>query len=602
MSHFSEQVQITIEGFSQNVIYYNLQLSQKMADHHHFSFFWQYTGKPIIEPQDQEKAFSNYIGSEVIFTFKVNGIRLMSKGRITKLGSLDEDGSPSGLQVSGISHTITLDDMPKSRIFLEKNLQQIGLEIFAEESSGEFYQRESIVPTYIKEFKFKTQYNETNFDFLKRLSQRYAQWFYFDGMRMQFGKIKNTNIRLLNESSLHNFSIEANLVSQKTSFSGYDYTTASNLKNGAEKTSQGSRDRFASIANFKQPYIVRPGLENGAYTNNAQNKQDIEEMVKMQTAGHDANSIFYSGTSYLPIGLGQTFTIENKTVEHHLLAIEVVHRSEVNGNYTCEFKAIPADVAAPHYTNVNAFAAAESQSAKVIDNNDPEKLGRVKVQYNWYTYASKSEWMRVAQSYGGSGKGNYFRPEIGEEVQVSFEGSNTDCPYVSACFYNGMEKPDFFDPKNLIKGLKMKFGQMLKFVEKTGIWLSDPSGNEIHLDEENKNINTTTPETFTIRAKNIVFEATESITVKAGTNILETAGINKTLQVGGILDTQVIGSNLLHVKGDFHEQIDGDLHSETKQDRNTISHSDFTSLSQENAEFHSKNDIQNNSTEDTTQN
>jgi uncharacterized protein involved in type VI secretion and phage assembly len=210
--------------------------------------------------------------------------------------------------------------------------------------------------------------------------------------------------------------------------------------------------------------------------------------------------------------------------------------------------------------------------------------------------------MRVAQSYGGSGKGNYFRPEIGEEVQVSFEGSNTDCPYVSACFYNGMEKPDFFDPKNLIKGLKMKFGQMLKFVEKSGIWLSDPSGNEIHLDEENKNINTTTPETFTIRAKNIVFEATESITVKAGTNILETAGINKTLQVGGILDTQVIGSNLLHVKGDFHEQIDGDLHSETKQDRNTISHSDFTSLSQENAEFHSKNDIQNNSTEDTTQN
>ncbi|MCP2029656.1 uncharacterized protein involved in type VI secretion and phage assembly [Flavobacterium sp. HSC-32F16] len=602
MSQFSEQVQISIEGFTQNVIYYNFELSQKMADHHYFSFFWQYTGKPIIEPHDQEKAFSNYIGSEVIFTFKVKGIRLMSKGRITKLGSLDEDGSPAGLLVFGTSHTIALDDRPKSRIFLEKNLQQIGLEIFAEESSGEFYQRESIVPTYTKEFKFKTQYNETNFDFLKRLSQRYAQWFYFDGMRMQFGKIKNTDIRIVNESSLHKLNIEANLISQKASFGGYDYTNASNIKNGAEKTTQGSRDRFASIAGFKQPYIVRPGLENGAYTNNAQNKAEIEEMVKMQTAGHDANSIFYSGTSYFPIGLGQTFTIENKTVEHHLLAVEIVHRSEVNGNYTCDFKAIPADVTAPHYTNVNVFAIAESQSAVVIDNNDPEKIGRIKVQYNWYTYASKSEWMRVAQSYGGSGKGNYFIPEIGEEVQVSFEGSNTDCPYVSACFYNGMEKPDFFDPKNLIKGLKMKFGQMLKFVEKAGIWLSDPSGNEIHLDEETKSTTLTVPETLTLNCKNLVINATESIITNAGTNILETAGINKTLQVGGIMDTQVTGDNLLHVKGAFHEQIDGDLHSETKQDRNTISHSDFTSQSNENAEFHSKNDIQNNSTEDTTQN
>ena len=114
MSQFSEQVQISIEGFTQNVIYYNLELSQKMADHHYFSFFWQYTGKPIIEPHDQEKAFSNYIGSEVIFTFKsLTGIRLMSKGIITELSSIDADGSPAGLHVSGVSHSIVIDDIKK---------------------------------------------------------------------------------------------------------------------------------------------------------------------------------------------------------------------------------------------------------------------------------------------------------------------------------------------------------------------------------------------------------------------------------------------------------------------------------------------------------
>jgi type VI secretion system secreted protein VgrG len=602
MSKFSEQVHITIEGFTQNVIYYNLELSQKMADHHHFSFFWQYTGKPIIAPQDQEKAFSNYIGSEVIFTFKVKGIRLMSKGRITKLGSIDLHGSPAGLHVTGTSHTIALDDMPKSRIFREKSLQQIGLEIFAEENSGEFYQREAIVPTYTKEFSFKTQYNETSFDFLKRLSARYAQWFYFDGMRMQFGQIKNTEIKLINESSLHNFGIEANLVSHKTSFSSYDYNSASRIKNGAEKTSEGSRDRFASLAVFKQPYIVRPGLENGAYTSNAQNKEEIDEMVKMQTAGRDANSIFYSGTSYLPIGLGQTFSIENKNVEHHLLAVEIVHRSEVNGNYTCQFKAIPADVAAPHYTDVTAFAPAESQPAIVIDNNDPEKMGRIKVEFFWNGWTSKSDWMRVVQPYSGSGKGLYFRPEIGEEVQVSFEGGNAELPYVSGTYYNGKEMPDFFDDKNRIKGWKLPFGQLFKFIEKVGIWLSDPSGNEIHLDEEGKNINVTSPETVTIRAKNIVFEASESITYVAGTNISETAILNKTSSIGGILNTSVGLDKILHVAGDNHINIDGDSNSEVKKDRNIASENRIVTHSEIGHEFHSDKDIKNNSSEKTRQN
>ena len=47
MGHFSEQVHISIGSFTQNVVYHNLELSQKMADHHHFSFVWQYTCKAI---------------------------------------------------------------------------------------------------------------------------------------------------------------------------------------------------------------------------------------------------------------------------------------------------------------------------------------------------------------------------------------------------------------------------------------------------------------------------------------------------------------------------------------------------------------------------
>ncbi|UPZ14287.1 type VI secretion system Vgr family protein [Flavobacterium humidisoli] len=602
MSKFSEQVNITIEGFTQNVIYYNLELSQKMADHHHFSFFWQYTGKPIIAPQDQEKAISSYIGSEVIFTFKVKGIRVMSKGRITKLGSIDKNGSPAGLHVTGISHTIALDDMPKSRIFRKKSLQQIGLEIFAEESSGEFYQREAIAPTYTKEFSFKTQYNETSFDFLKRLSARYAQWFYFDGMRMQFGQIKNTDIKLINESSLHNFSIEASLVSHKTSFSSYDYNSASRIKNGAEKTSEGSQDRFASLAVFKQPYIVRPGLENGAYTSNAQNKEEIDEMMKMQTAARDANSIFYSGTSYLPIGLGQTFSIENKNVEHHLLAIEITHRSEVNGNYTCQFKAIPADVAAPHYTDVNVFAPAESQPAIVIDNNDPEKMGRIKVDFFWNGWTSKSDWIRVVQQHTGAGKGSYFIPEIGEEVLVGFEGGNAQCPYVIGAHYNGQAKSGFATEKNDLKVIQTRSGNRIISDDETGdVTIESQKGQTIAVIHGDGNIKFRAP-------KNIEFEAGEDFIVNAGQNIITNAGQNITENANGYKETNTglfysisVGADfLINIIGSMTEYIKGDKESRTEKDRTRVSNGKIIAQSQGTHEQHSDKEIKNNSSENTS--
>jgi type VI secretion system secreted protein VgrG len=601
MSHFLEQVHISINSFDKNVIYYDFQLSQKMADHHYFSFTWQYTGKAIIDPEDQAKAISRYVGSEVIFTFKVNDIRLMSKGIITGLKSIDKHGSPAGLHVSGESHTVALHDMKKSRIFLNRNLQQIALEIFAEESSGEFYQREAIVPTYTKTFNCKPQYNESSFDFLKRLSARHGQWFYFDGMRMQFGQTKVSKVKLINGSSLHKFTIEANLVSHKTSFGGYDYNSAANIKNAAMKTETGSRDRFAVSMGFNQGSVVRKDLTVGTYTSNAQNKEEIDEMVKLQTAGRDANSVFYSGISYFPIGLGQVFTIQNKTVEHELIAIEVIHHSEVNGNYSCEFRAIPADVAAPHYTDVTVFAVAESQPAKVIDNNDPDRLGRIKVQYYWNGWGVESDWMRMVQNYAGSGKGTYFRPEIGEEVRVGFEGGNAECPYISGTYYNGKEKPDFFDPENMIKGLKMRFGQMLKFIEKAGIWLSDPSGNELHMNEETKSTTLTVPETLTLNCKNLIINASESIITTAGVNITESAGVDKSTTVGMMHSTLVGGDNFLHVKGSFAEHIEGDLKSHTEQERQEVANKEYNMRSSEDSiNVKSAKEIQNHSGENTT--
>ncbi|WP_264554012.1 type VI secretion system Vgr family protein [Flavobacterium sp. N2038] len=602
MAHFSEQVHIAISSFTQNVIYYDLKLSQKMANHHHFSFVWQYTGKAVIKPEDQAKAIRSYLGDEVIFTFKsLTGIKLMSKGIITGLTSVDQNGSAVGLHVSGISHTIILDDMPKSRTYLKRGLDDIVLNILSE-GPTEFYQRDAIRSTYMKEFNFMAQYNETNFNFIKRLAQRYGQWLYFDGMRMQFGQTKTSNIKLINGASLHSFKIQANMSAHKISLAGYDYNNASGIRNSSQRTSVGSKDSFASIVGFNQATVTQPELSIGAYTNNAKNKDEINEMVTLQTAGNDANSVYYSGISYFPLGLGQVFTIINQTVEHQLICIEATHHSQVHGNYSCEFKAIPADVSAPYYTDTKVFARAETQPAKIKDNNDPEGLGRVQVEFYWAAGNKSSQWIRVVQNYAGSGRGSYWRPEIDDEVLVSFEGGNAQNPYVIGAQYNGMATPEFFDPQNMIKAIRMRFGQLLKFVEKAGIWLSDPSGNELHMNEETKSTTLTVPETATIRAKNIIFEATESITFTAGTNISEKAGIDKSTTIGMMHNVSVGGNSTLNVTGDFMEHIEGDFKSTTEKDRHDNSKQGLNHYTEGDLNKNAQKEIQNNSGEQTRQN
>ncbi|MCV9926618.1 phage baseplate assembly protein V [Flavobacterium sp. LS1R49] len=597
MAHFSEQVHITIGSFTQNVVYYDLKLSQKMADHHHFSFIWQYTGKAIIKPADQAKALRSYLGDEVIFTFKsLTGIRLMSKGIVTELSSVDLHGSPVGLHVTGISHTIVLDDMKKSRTYLERGMDDIALGIFAE-GPGEFYQRDAIRSTYLKEFKYMAQYNETSFEFLKRLAARYGQWFYFDGMRMQFGQTKASKTKLINGASLHSFKIQTNMAAHKISLAGYNYNSAVGIRDSAARTSSGSKDSFSSIVGFNQRTVAQGDLSVAAYTNNAKSKDEIEEMVRLQTAGSDANSVYYNGISYLPLGIGQVFTIINQTVEHELIVIEAIHHSKVHGNYSCEFKAIPADVVAPHYTDVHVFAKAETQPAKIIDNNDPEGLGRVKVEFYWASSTKSSEWIRMIQPHSGAGKGFYFIPEIEEEVLVGFEGGNAQNPYVMGTQYNGNESSGYGSPQNDIKVIQTRSGCKIVINDADGsILTQDKAGSKVFQDGQG-NVTTDAIKTFTVNAENINFNASQSISTIAGMNIGESAGVDKSTVVGMMHSTTVGGDNVLNVTGSFIEHIMGDLKSHTEQERQEMSEKGIESSSNGTINKHSEKEIQNNSAE-----
>jgi phage protein D len=80
--------------------------------------------------------------------------------------------------------------------------------------------------------------------------------------------------------------------------------------------------------------------------------------------------------------------------------------------------------------------------AVVTNNNDPDKMGRVKVAFPWLAPNYESDWARVAQYGMGKKWGGLFLPEVGDEVLVGFEFGDVRRPYVLGGVINGKTEHD----------------------------------------------------------------------------------------------------------------------------------------------------------------
>ncbi|WP_314084883.1 phage baseplate assembly protein V, partial [Capnocytophaga gingivalis] len=201
--------------------------------------------------------------------------------------------------------------------------------------------------------------------------------------------------------------------------------------------------------------------------------------------------------------------------------IDIKHYQSGDEYYN-EFVAIP-DVFVAYYYDEQALPKAEQQPARVIDNNDPEGWGRVRVQFIWQEkHQTKTLWIRVVQPHAGADKGFYFIPEIGEEVWVDFEDQNAERPFVVGSNYNGKEYSPFYNQNNDIKAIQTRSGHRLIFTEDESILLSDKNGNTLRFDTQGKNIEISAPE-------NIIIKAGGDIKMQAGNNVATTAKNNISL-------------------------------------------------------------------------
>lgn len=77
----------------------------------------------------------------------------------------------------------------------------------------------------------------------------------------------------------------------------------------------------------------------------------------------------------------------------------------------------------------------------VTNNQDPDKLGRVRVRYPTLDDSIEGWWARVATPGAGAARGSVALPLVGDEVLVAFEHGNEQHPYVLGSLFNGQAAP-----------------------------------------------------------------------------------------------------------------------------------------------------------------
>jgi uncharacterized protein involved in type VI secretion and phage assembly len=129
--------------------------------------------------------------------------------------------------------------------------------------------------------------------------------------------------------------------------------------------------------------------------------------------------------------------------------------------------------------------------ALVTDIVDPDRLGRVEVQFPWLGPEPRA-WATLCTPYSGDDQGLQIMPEVDTQVIVAFEMGVLARPYVVGTCWNGTEAtPESPTRANDIRVLKTRSGSKLEFDDAAGaakITLTTPAGHKLELDDGSQEV------------------------------------------------------------------------------------------------------------------
>ena len=412
-------------------------------------------------------------------------------------------------------------------------------------------------PAFKETKDFICQYEESDFDFIRRLAHQYQEWMYFDGTKLIFGKPRKLAdpIRLEYGTTLSSLDIGLQTLARSEQVFSYHSGADREMQRMTPDLAYGhdklAGDAFrASLGMFSKParQHALPRISN---------ETELINYMGRKQAAETAETHYITAESQVPtLRVGSVVSLYSSFLERvgnlseeslgNFIIIEITHEVSQGSYYKNRFKAIPATIKALPSPKVR-MPLAETQMATVLSNADPQGKGRVRVRMNWQTDGMQTGWVRVMTPDGGSSKdvksnrGFVFIPEVGDQVLLGFRHGDPARPYVMGSLFNGTTGGGG-GQGNKCKSLTTRSGSSLKLDDSDGsVTLHDKGGVSMNFDGGG---NATT----NAKSSNFVNAGTNNvINVGNGSSVISSDSDGNITLKGNTAITLVVGDNQVKV-------------------------------------------------------
>jgi len=559
----------------------NLQIVQKIHDHHTFSIEVR-QDLLVSEFESAMPVSQRYFGEKISIDIKPlpglddlmiinnpNDYILQFSGIVTniKLTKSRVNEIEETILIQGFSRSIILDNGAQTNSFTQMTIADIASKI----KTG--YDIDLDIQPFFKEkLAYTVQYNESDFEFLNRLSRRHGQWFFDNGYKMVLG-YGGSNIvpKLAYGINMHNFYYDMKLVPSLFKVLENDNRSGESFSDNPleyRNETDGAHQNYINKSNqvFNKETIIQ--INHNAVGGHG--KSSLEEYSKNKIRASMSKMMEITASSEVPgitVGGNVRITGVDKWLESSYNVTQITHTCDDGGGYENHFTAvnISGAVFSPE-TNPDLVPYCKSQTAVVTANADPDGLSGVKVQMPWQEAKGETTpYIPLVQKYGGDARGAHIIPEIGDTVFVDFQGDNAELPIVIGTLTSRKEKSGYSTPNNDLKVLRTRSGIIIILNDADGsVLIEDPSGNKYFMDGK-ESIKVFAPKTIELEAgEDIIMKAGRDIETEAGRDIKQDADRDITINAQGNIyesgdnKTESITENYLRSSGEstqFAEEV-----------------------------------------------
>ncbi len=396
------------------------------------------------------------------------------------LGSLDAESVRIRLRLAARLSLLKL--RTHSRIFQDQTVPGVVAALMKEwrvphhfELSGSYTPR-----------TFLTQYDETDYEFLRRILAREGIFFYFrqspeglseevvfaddalykrapglhEKLTMRSGRFE------LGEGDVVELGIRRGIRPSGARMGDFDFRHPQLPLRSMELANDGKGAVGDLGAERVGSYAFGHEAEHEGGASAA--KREVDATRLLESMRNDGLAIIGTSRSrkLLP---GHSFALEGHALENlnrEWVTVAVMHDGktpefspEITEVYSNEFEAAPTEAALRIPPDARRRRVQGSQTATVVGGGEGEVFtdshGRVKVQFHWDLEGQRDEkascWIRVAQAWAGPGFGAQFLPRVGTEVVVTFLDGDPDRPLIVGSVYNGTHPAPFGLPSDKSK-------------------------------------------------------------------------------------------------------------------------------------------------------